>query len=82
MIILSLSRRDIAEWAQPFEFTEASSLEQRHNTRTRWLPLGLRNRQRIWMCLEFLDISGGSGIIEMDKEEITEEDKEGITEVD
>ena len=63
--VLSLSRRDILKEAQPdrLELIPGTNLKMpRRRERTEYtvaplLPLGLRNRQRIWMCLESLDTS-------------------------
>lgn len=62
--MLSLSRREIAKGAQPYwlwspanEHIEAASQHPHgHDENALSLPLGLRNRQRIWMCLESLNI--------------------------
>lgn len=68
--MLDLSRREIVKGAQPYwlgspakeHINAASNLEHSNDKDTLSLPLGLRNRQRIWLCLESLDIDGSSAV--------------------
>lgn len=58
--MLSLSRREIVKGARPYwlESPANENIDAASNTPS--LSLGLRNRQRIWMCLESLDVDGRS----------------------
>lgn len=66
--VLNLSRREIVKGAKRYwlespanEYIDAASNDEHISDKnTPSLPLGLRNRQRIWMCLESLDIDGMS----------------------
>lgn len=73
--MLSLSRRKIMEGAQPYwleppgneSIDTASKHEHNNDEDAPSLSLRLCNRQRIWMCLESLDIDGKSKPLEVDK---------------
>ena len=75
LIALSASRREIAKEAQPYwlESTTNKHIDVlRKYERSSYkdlpsLPLGLRNRQRIWMCLESLDMDGKSEALKQDR---------------
>lgn len=62
--MLDLSRHEIMKGAQPYwhispakeHIDTANNHEHSKDDNTQSLPLGLRNRQRIWMCLESLNI--------------------------
>ena len=73
LIALSRSRREIMKGAYPWwpavssnpNSDAAASEHDMIEVNTPSLPLGLRNRQRIWMCLEFLDVPAETGKLEV-----------------
>lgn len=73
--MLSLNRRRIIKGAQPYWLESpanecidtASECEDNDDENTPSVSLRLRNRQRMWMCLESLDIDGMSKPLEVDK---------------
>lgn len=70
---LTASRRKILKGAEPYWHDDISAnakIETTNNSgqnadiKTHLLPLGFQNRQRIWMCLEPLDVDGKSEVDE------------------
>lgn len=73
---LTASRRKILKGAEPYWRNDRSAnvnIETTNNScqnadkKTHLLPLGLQNRQRIWMCLELLNVDGKSEKAEVDE---------------
>lgn len=72
---LTASRRKILKGAEPYwhdksvnaEIETTNNSGQNADIKTLLLPLGLQNRQRIWMCLESLDVDSKSERLEVDE---------------